>query len=181
MNKKGDIWVSAVLYFGLGIIIITILLAAGLPVINRLRDKNIAIQTKEVFHLLDQNIREVLKGGPGTQKVVTLSIKKGEFRIDPDSETIEWTYNSRVFLSEPDGSDVRDGNVIIKTKRGTTKGMYDISLTLNYNYINSVADINLEATMTISGIGDVSVRNGGASDISGKTKLIISEVGKRVT
>ena len=41
MNKKGDIWVSAILYFGLGIIVIAILLAAGLPVINKLKDKNI--------------------------------------------------------------------------------------------------------------------------------------------
>mgnify|MGYP001558011191 FL=1 len=58
MGKKGaSIWISAVLYFGIGIIILTILLTAGLPVINKLRDKNIVIQTKQVMHTLDENIR----------------------------------------------------------------------------------------------------------------------------
>src|SRR3989344_8053080 len=100
-SKKADVWVSAVLYFGLGIIVITLLLAAGLPVINKLRDKNIAIQTKEVFHTLDQNVREVLKGGPGTQRVVTLNIKRGEFKVIAALSLIEWRYKSKIFLSEP--------------------------------------------------------------------------------
>ena len=61
MQKKGDVWISAILYFGIGIVIITILLTAGLPVINKLRDKNIIIQTKQVMHTMDDNIREVIK------------------------------------------------------------------------------------------------------------------------
>ena len=59
MNKKGDsTWISAVLYFGIGIIIISILLAAGTPVVNRIRDKNTILQTKETMSNLDDNIRE---------------------------------------------------------------------------------------------------------------------------
>ena len=50
--KKGDIWISAALYFGLGIVVLSLILAAGLPVINKLRDKNIIIQTKEIMFKL---------------------------------------------------------------------------------------------------------------------------------
>ena len=81
-SKKADVWVSAVLYFGLGIIVISLLLAAGLPAINKLRDKNVIIQTKEVFQVLDKNIRDVVRGGPGSQRVVSVDIKKGDFKID---------------------------------------------------------------------------------------------------
>src|SRR3989338_5630861 len=147
MNKKGDIWVSAILYFGLGIIVIAILLAAGLTVINKLKDKNIT---------------EVLNGGPGTQRIVTLNLKKGEFRIDKESEEIIWNYrNSKVFLSEPNGIAVKDGKIDVITTKGTTKGTYDITLKLNYG---DLANINPDGTgkiTTISGLGDVVIRNGG--------------------
>ena len=81
MQKKGDVWISAILYFGIGIVIITILLTAGLPVINKLRDKNIIIQTKQVMHTMDDNIREVIKEGTGSQRVVTVNIKKGTINV----------------------------------------------------------------------------------------------------
>ena len=44
--KNGQTWISAVLYIALGTILLTIILAAGLPVINNLRDKNVVIQTQ---------------------------------------------------------------------------------------------------------------------------------------
>ena len=81
MIKKGDIWISAVLYMGLGIIILTIILSAGLPVINRIRDKNLAIDTKESMFTIDKNIREVYNEGPGSQRPLILEIKKGDFNI----------------------------------------------------------------------------------------------------
>lgn len=162
INKKGDIWVSAVLYFGLGMIVIAILLAAGLPVINKLRDKNIEIQTKTIFHTLDQNIREVLSGGPGTQRVVTLNIKKGEFSVDKDAETITWTFkNSKAYLSEPDGSPVKDGNLEIKTTKSTTKNNYDISFTLSYLDLAKINPVEGPQISTFSGQKDIVIRNGG--------------------
>ena len=36
IRKRGDIWISAVLYMALGIIVIALILAASLPVIDRL-------------------------------------------------------------------------------------------------------------------------------------------------
>ena len=39
-TKKGEVWISAALYFGLGIIIITLILTAGMPVINKLTNRN---------------------------------------------------------------------------------------------------------------------------------------------
>lgn len=81
LNKKGDVWVSAVLYFGLGIVVLTLILSVGMPVVNRLRDKNIATQTKDVFSSLDSNIREVARGGPGTQRILQLQMQKGEMKV----------------------------------------------------------------------------------------------------
>src|SRR3989344_9677985 len=100
-NKKGDVWVSAVLYFGLGMVLLTIILAAGTPVVNRLRDKNIVLQTKEVMHTLDSNIREVAREGPGSQRPLAVDIRKGEFLIDRVNNKVEWSYDTKALLSEP--------------------------------------------------------------------------------
>ena len=56
MNKNGDVWISAVIYIGLGIVLLSIILAAGLPVIDRMRDTYTAKQTKEIMLTVDQNI-----------------------------------------------------------------------------------------------------------------------------
>ena len=105
-NKKGDsVWISAVIYFGVGIIIISILLAAGTPVINKIRDKNIIIQTKQIMTDLDYNIRESVREGPGTQRVLSLDLKQGEFNIDTNNELIYWKYDSNALLGEPCDAD----------------------------------------------------------------------------
>src|SRR3990167_9519809 len=95
-NKKGDIWISAVLYFGLGIVVLSLILAAGLPVINKLRDKNIIIQTKDIMFSLDNLIRDVARSGAGEQRAVNLDIKKGQFLINNNHDTINWII---IFLS----------------------------------------------------------------------------------
>lgn len=176
MNKKGDIWVSAVIYFGLGIVIISILLAAGLPVINKLRDRNIIIQTKQVMTELDQNVREVVKEGPGSQRVVTVNIKKGLMRIDKDNSLVTWYYNnSKVIISEI-GVPVFEGKLIILTQNSTIKGNYNIQLYTNYT---GIANITKPATKPseILGITDLVIRNEGL-DQNNLVKVSISETNK---
>lgn len=174
VNKKGDVWVSAVLYFGLGIIIISILLAAGLPVINRLKDKNIAIQTKEAFHKIDENIREVIRGGPGTQRVLSLEIKKGDLSFE--GQKIIWKYNAKVYLSEPNEKNCSDciiiteGNIKIVTEKAAQKGTYDLSYTLDYS---SLVVIDRQIT-TIKGLSDIVIRNDGVDPTNRVLKISIS-------
>ena len=158
--KKGDIWVSAILYFGLGIVIITIVLAAGLPVINKLRDKNVIIQTKQVMSTLDENIREVIREGPGSQRVVTVNIKKGILSVDDSEDTILWIYNnSKILISEP-YIVVSEGKLSILTSNGTTSNNYNIEIYTNYT---NVANITGEQGQpeTLVGINDLIIRNEG--------------------
>ncbi|KHO53681.1 hypothetical protein J4476_02495 [Candidatus Woesearchaeota archaeon] len=179
-SKKADVWVSAILYFGLGIIIISILLAAGLPAINKLRDKNVVLQTKEVFQVLDKNIRDVVRGGPGGQRVVKVDIKKGDFKIDDDDEQITWEYITKIALSEPgktesEATAVSEGNLKIKT--WISGDGYKVRLWISYsdNPQDAKNIINLLPSITtITGITDLAIRNDGAENK--KIKVSISEV-----
>ena len=70
MKQKGDIWISAVLYMALGIIILVIVLSVAIPVVNKIRDKNIALNTKELMFDLDRNIRIVYSEGTGSRRPI---------------------------------------------------------------------------------------------------------------
>ena len=163
MTKRGAaVWVSAILYFGIGIVIITILLTAGLPVINKLKDKNVVIQSKQVMHTLDENIRDVIREGPGSQRVVTVNLKKGELEVDDGNDLVRWTYrNSNVLISEP-GIDVREGRLNVRTEEALQGDKYDITITI---YYSTVADISTDTGVgNLVGLTDLIVRNEGLNN-----------------
>ncbi|HLC58567.1 MAG TPA: hypothetical protein VJI68_01785 [Candidatus Nanoarchaeia archaeon] len=169
-SKKGDVWVSAVLYFGLGIVIIAILLAAGLPVINKLRDKNVVIQTKEVMHTLDNNIRQVIKDGSGSQRVVTLNVKKGNFNIDDTNNRITWLYEgSKAVISEP-GVDVTEGKLRIRTTQ--TGSTYTIEVSSSYDGLADITTVSGRTSLT--GLNDLVVRNTGLVSVGGRQLVGVS-------
>ena len=186
-TKKGDVWVSAVLYFGLGIIVISLLLAAGLPAVNKLRDKNIIIQTKEVFQLMDKNIRDVVRGGPGSQRVIRVDVKKGDFKINDvnDKEEISWEYNSKIAISEPGGAapestnpdkavPVSEGNLKIATWREGDG--FKVRMWLSYFNpppAKNLVDLSSEVK-TVTGITDLSIRNDNV--VGDKIKVTVSEI-----
>ena len=162
-NKKGDIWISAVLYFGLGIVVLSLILAAGMPVINKLRDKNIVIQAKEVLFKLDNNIREVARGGPGTQRLITIDIKKGNFKIDENSNQIMWEYEGKAMLSEL-GSVIEEGTLRTETKEGNEKGEYVVKMWVPYTSDNrdKLLQLNQEGIQTLQGTSQLIIKNAGA-------------------
>ncbi len=186
LNKKGDVLVSAVLYFGLGIVVLTLVLSLGMPAVNRLRDKNVATQTKDVFATLDANIRQVARGGPGTQRVLELGLSKGEVKVYSASNAekaidstaganakkvifgdtlidipnrVVWTYQLKAALTEPD-LQVTEGNTKILTTG--SKGTYNVRFWLDY-----------EPTKIMY------LRMGGANIISGNTKISIKNMGSQ--
>ncbi|MBI5391871.1 hypothetical protein HZB00_02605 [Candidatus Woesearchaeota archaeon] len=165
-TKKGDIWVSAILYFGLGMVVLTLMLTAGTPIINRLRDKNVVLQTKELMHSLDDNIREIAREGPGSQRPLTLDVRKGEFHIDQDKESIYWEYVGKSLLAEPcTEKDItacvplHEGNVKIIVQKGAQVGTYKTHLELSYDKLLDL--IFTKASKTITGRVDVVIRNKG--------------------
>src|SRR3989344_5316859 len=101
--KKSMIWISAVLYIALGIAAISLVLAAGLPLINNLKDKNTIIETKEIMFTIDNTIRQVLSEAPGSRRTLYLEIQKGNLYIDEDGNNkIIWTMKIKALIQEPE-------------------------------------------------------------------------------
>jgi len=172
VNKKGDIWVSAVIYIALGIIILSIVLAVGIPAIQKMKDNYVAKQTKEIMFNIDENIRSVYNQGPGAQTQIKVKVGKGELNIDSEaSDSIEWSMRTKALLSEP-GEIVTEGPMEIETTQSPQEGEYETHLRLFYDPL--VIDLDFTGTNPVKGTKLFSIMNQGAE--GGPTTIKISEL-----
>lgn len=194
MKKKGvATWISAVLYFGLGIIILTIVLTSAMPVIKKVRDKNIALQSKEMLVSLDSAIREVYKG-VGSKRVLSIEVKKGKLyllnsTISNKLENLEdiqlpnknlngtlWQYKTTSILTEPgdcsnqqqDVPEVTEGNLHIRTCLSDVEGEYIIQIWTEYENI-----VLTPSKPSITGFEMLTVSNDGTTKTNNKIKISI--------
>ena len=118
MKKSGQIWISAVLYIALGVVAISIVLSAGVPIINKIKDKNTIVQTKEILFTLDNIIREVRDEGPGSRRVIQpFIIKDGNLFIDSSNNKIIWELQTATVFVELCGrtkTECEDNELIVK-------------------------------------------------------------------
>lgn len=173
MKKKGDVWVSAILYTALGVVLLTIVLAAGLPAIQKMKDSYTSKQTKELMLTLDKNIKTVYHEGPGSQRVVTINIGRGDFIIDQDSELINFNFESSALISEIDAP-VQEGSLTILTEETGVNGKYSVSLTLDYD--QSEVELEYDGSDMISGKINLLIYNKGVIDQGYPTTIVLSQI-----
>lgn len=120
MKKKGQIWISAALYIALGIIVITVVLTSGLPLINKIQAKNTLLQSKKVMYDLDNTAREVMLQGAGSKQKIYVEIKKGELIIDPitnDKKRIIWSFLSKYNPGIEVDREINEGNLQLTNQK----------------------------------------------------------------
>ncbi|MEK6856829.1 MAG: hypothetical protein AABX49_02320 [Nanoarchaeota archaeon] len=144
MNKKGDIWISAALYTALGVIMITLILSVGMPFVNKLKERNTVLQTKNVMYEMDSVIRAVYNEGFGSRRPLFVEIGEGDFSIDDVNERISWKVISEEKLGiEPDlPNPIEEGNLKIKSK-SLGQG-YEIELYLDYK-----DEVNIKSSLKL--------------------------------
>lgn len=134
MKKKGDIWVSAVLYIALGMVVITLILSAGLPLISKMRDRNTIAQTKRVMFDIDNNIKAVANEAKGSTRFLSpVDISSGELYIDQDGSNMTvWGMKTKNKLMET-GTQFSEGDLQMEIDETATEGEYEMKLRLDYN------------------------------------------------
>jgi hypothetical protein len=165
--KKGYIWVSAVLYIALGVIAISLVLTSTLPLIDKLKDKNIYTESKDLVYYMDKNIRLVFNEGPGSQRLLSpFIVRAGNFYIDEnDFNTINWSFKTKALILEP-GANKTEGYMYITSLPTNIEGENLIEASVTYTNV----DINLSSQFRNPFLGSYSiiVKNTGAIK-NGKT------------
>ncbi len=137
MKQKGQIWVSAVLYIALGMIVVTLILSAGIPLISKMRDRNTITQTKAVLFNIDKNIKAVSNEALGSVRYLSpVDINAGELYIDRlDSNKIEWSMKTNSKLIEPN-TGFSEGNLHMILEETPIEDEYLMRLYLDYSDSN---------------------------------------------
>jgi len=134
INCKAQIWIETVIYTVIGLAIIGIVLAIATPTIDKYKDRTVIEQSISVLNDLDSEIAEVEYYGLGNRRPFEFRIKKGTLEIDSQADKITYLLEeSRLEYSEL-GTDVKQGDIIIRTDKKGSR--FDISLSLSYDDIN---------------------------------------------
>tara|TARA_Y100000310_G_scaffold225672_1_gene227740 strand:- start:29897 stop:30445 length:549 start_codon:yes stop_codon:yes gene_type:complete len=141
LTKKGAIWVSAVLYLTLGIVAISLILGAAIPLVEKMRDRNTVIQTKNMLFTLDETIRTVANEGPGSQRELSpFTVTEGKLVINKADDKIVWNKDTTAIIQEPSTHGnrvvIKEGVISMELKETLVEEKYDMVLTLEYTNID---------------------------------------------
>ncbi len=172
MHKRGVIWVAAVLYIAVGMVVLGLILASALPALGKLKDRNVYAQTKELFFVLDKNIRQVVVEGVASQRELNpLTITKGTFFLN--ASNIYWSMKTEALIIEPSTESEKivkkEGNVEIWQEKTSVKGEYVLHLDIYYSQDTGQIKLILDPAsvgMPLQGTYSMLVKNLGVGDSS---------------
>ena len=136
MTRKSQVWVSAILYMLIATIAMTLIIQAGLPILNNMKEKSIYSKTEDMLKVLDKHITDVVSEGKGSQRVVPIELLDGELIIDDG--TMEWEFETETKIFEPK-TRIHLGNLVITTNSDVTVREYGGS----YILINNLIKVNI--------------------------------------
>ena len=139
--KKGEIWISAVIYVLIIIVVMVIVLEAGIPILDRARDRSTFTRTKDTMIALDQHIVDIANEGQGSQRVVPIEVPKGDIEVKNGRMT--WKLETSSKLIEP-RTRMDQGNLVIAADVDVTASEFPDSYILE----NSRVLINLTKSGT---------------------------------
>jgi hypothetical protein len=96
MQRRAQVWISAVIYTLIIVTALMIILAATQPMIERMRDKAAVQKQKEMMIALDEQISSVASEGPGSQRAVPIDIADGEIVVAEDGLAYNIETSSKV-------------------------------------------------------------------------------------
>jgi hypothetical protein len=130
--------VAAVLVIAISISAIALVLAIGAPAIQRGREALLLAEAKSNMAALDAAVREVIYGGEGSARVLSLDVSAGVWQIKADTDVVTFEMVSVTGLLEPGLAKVEDNLNITATERA-------IVLTLSWAAADIISDLRLAA------------------------------------
>ena len=110
LGKRGAIWVSAVIYVLIGVVVLTIVIEAGIPLIRSLQERGNVNRARNTFTAIDGQIVEVAREGQGSQRVVPLEVSEGTVKVEDGR--LRWKIETTSKIIEPK-TRVELGNLVI--------------------------------------------------------------------
>jgi hypothetical protein len=121
-GKKGDVWISAILYIVIIVVAIALILTAGTPIINQMRDKISFTKARDTMLNLDNHIQDIASEGQGSQRIVPIEVGKGKLKIENNQIIWEIDTDSQIMSSR---TKVDIGNLYITSNANVRATTYE--------------------------------------------------------
>ena len=132
-NRRGQIWVETVIYTLIAFALIALVLSFAKPKIEELRDKSTLEQSIEMMEDLDIIMTEVIQAGAGNKRVIEVTLRKGDLRLDGKNNQLLFEFEGKYIYSEP-GEEIQQGNLIVLTEEVGKLGF--VNITRDYSNYN---------------------------------------------
>jgi len=140
-NRKAQIWISAVLYLLVTVVVMFIVLDAGIPMLNNMKDKSVFTRTKDNFVNLDQHIKKISFTEEGSQEVIPFEVTDGNLVFDENN--VVWSMQTEAQVLEPN-TKLDSGNLYLVSDLDVSAKEY----TDHYIMQNSYISVRLNKTGT---------------------------------
>jgi hypothetical protein len=172
--NRADIWISTVIYMLIGLSVISGLLIAARPKIEEARDRLTIQSMINNFNVIHSYIKEVNEV-PGTARILEIKINKGEMRVLPKEDRIEWSIVTNFEFSEP-GLLQQVGNIyLITTKQQKIVTTLFVNYTTPINITTAADGEGQNLTLTQSpSIYKIKIENLGPPQQSENNTIFIS-------
>ncbi len=110
MKKRGQLWISAVIYVLVIVAVIVIVIEALTPVIEDMKDKAIFNRARDSFLIINDYIKSVGSEGQGSQRTVPIEVQKGSLYVEDNG--IKWKLDTDASILEH-RTQVEMGNLIV--------------------------------------------------------------------
>jgi len=111
-NKKGQMWISVIIYTLVAVLALVLILNTGLPILNEMKDRAVFSKVKDAMLSLDSQITDVASQGEGSQAIVNLEIRDGQAFIE--NNQFIWEIDTTNEIVSPRTSS-QIGNLIISS------------------------------------------------------------------
>jgi hypothetical protein len=126
MNRKSQVWVSAILYVLVVVLAMTLILEATVPLINNMKDKTVFSKQKELFLSLNDYFREISQEGSGSQRTIPVYIDKGI--MTTEGGKLKWEMETKSKIIEP-RTKIELGNLVVASNADVKAYELDANLT----------------------------------------------------
>jgi hypothetical protein len=136
-DKKGDIWVSAILYVLILSLSIVLIINVGGPIIDKMKDSQSLSKSKETMLTIDKTISEIANEGEGSQRIIPIEVKDGKMIIG--NNEISWELNTKNDVLD-ERSNLQFGNMVISSNANVnseeTDDYYIMQTSINGDLFN---------------------------------------------
>jgi type II secretory pathway pseudopilin PulG len=129
-TKKAQIWVETVLYTLIGLALMALVLAFAMPKINESRDKALVEQSINSLRELDSKVQLLFGSVSGNVRKADLTLKRGDFYIDGESDILIIVLNGLESLYSEEGEEIRFENILVLSEED--QKTYTTTLKIDY-------------------------------------------------